>query len=173
MILKCPNCGEQYEIQSKSSLDGFTMKCQSCGTEISADEEIKITPLGGAYAPSVPQAKKEKSQRWKWVVSILVLLIAVMMFTRPSKEKHAEKVREIAMQAINQNIQDDDRLTQGLAFLFGPWVMDRFMDMGLQIDDYFIFNIGRISYDDIDKPVTLGLFNNVILLVDKDKLKSE
>ena len=169
MILRCPKCGEQYEIQSKSSLDGFTMKCQSCGTEISANEEIKITPLGDAYA--IP--KKKRSSCWKWALSIILVLIGTMMFTRPSKEKHAEKIREFALLAMNQNIQDQDDTTQGLAFLFGPWFMDRIMDMGLQIDDYFLFNVGRIQYDDLDKTVTVGLFNNVILLVDKDTLKLE
>lgn len=47
MILKCPNCGEQYEIRSRGELEGFTMKCQSCGTEISAaeNEDVEIIPL--------------------------------------------------------------------------------------------------------------------------------
>ena len=34
----------------------------------------------------------------------------------------------------------------------------------LEVDDYFFFNIGRIKIDDIDKPITLGLFNHVFIL---------
>ena len=57
----------------------------------------------------------------------------------------------------------------GLAFMFGPFVMDRFLDMGLQVDNYFIFNIGRLKFDDVDKTMTLGIFNNVIPLVYVEK----
>lgn len=170
MILKCPHCGEQYEILSKGPLAGFTMKCHTCGTEISADADVRIMPLGSAYV-TAPQ-QQGKISRWKWVLSILAIIVAIMMLTRPSKEKHAEKVREIAMQVMNQNMLDKDGVTQDLAFLFGPWIMDRFMDVGLQIDDYFLFNVGRIKYEDLDWPITVGLFGNVIPLVDKDRLKN-
>ena len=172
MILKCPNCGEQYEIQSKGSLEGFTMKCQSCGTEITAEEEIKITPINPNNGWVTPP-KKEKKSTWKWVLGIIVILIGVMALTCPGKEKHAEKVKEFVLQAMNDKMDDENGLTQGLAFLFGPSLMDLFLAGGLQIDNYFIFNIGRIKYEDIDKPVTLGVFNNVILLVDPDKMKKE
>lgn len=38
------------------------------------------------------------------------------------------------------------------------------MEMGLQIDDYVFFNVGRIKYEDTDKPVTIGVFNSVFTL---------
>jgi len=48
MILKCPNCGEQYELSSSGKIENFTMKCQSCGTVISSEEneEVEVRRLG-------------------------------------------------------------------------------------------------------------------------------
>ena len=174
MILKCPNCGEQYEISANGKIENFTMKCHSCGTTISSEEneEIEVRRLNHNNESQIE--KKDKSHSGcLWSFLTFIIIIIIMMFTRPDKPKHAEKVRQIGMQLMNDKMEDEDGLTQGLAFLFGPYVMDRFIDMGLQIDDYYIFNVGRIKFQDIDKPVTIGVFNNVILLVNPDKIKEK
>ena len=62
-------------------------------------------------------------------------------------------------------------MTQGLAIFFGPFIVDRFMDLGLQVDDYLIFNIGRIKFQDTNKPVSIGIFNNVFLLVEPKQIR--
>lgn len=168
MILRCPNCGEQYEVKTRGNLDGFTMKCLSCDSLITADDEVKITPLQNNMGWTTP-IKKKSGSRWKWVFAIIVLLIAVMALTKPSREKHEEKCRELGMEILSQKISSEDDVKMGLAFLFGPFVMDRFLDMGLQVDNYFIFNIGRLKFEDVDETLTLGIFNNVIPLVSVKK----
>lgn len=161
MILKCPNCGEQYEIRSRGELEGFTMKCQSCGTEISAaeNEDVEIIPLSQAK-----ETVHKSNHGCFWSFLIFILVLVVMALTKPEKSKHAEKVREIGLELMSDKMQSENSLTQGLAFLLGPTVMDLFLAGGLQIDDYVIFNVGRIKFQDIDKPVTIGVFNNVIPL---------
>lgn len=92
-----------------------------------------------------------------------------MIITCPTKEQHAEKIRSFAIQKMNDKIQDEDGLTQGLAFLLGPYVVDKVLDYTLEVDNYFIFNVGRIKFDDVDKVATIGVFNNVILLANPSK----
>lgn len=167
MILKCPNCGEQYEVKARGNLDGFTMECTSCGSLITADDEVKITHLQNNTGWVTPIKKKSHS-RWKWALTFFVLLIAVMALTKPSREKHEEKCRELCMGAYTQQMGTDDN-SLGLAFLFGPYVMNQFMEIALKVDNYFIFNIGRVEFDDVEKTMTLGIFNNVIPLVSVDK----
>lgn len=169
MILKCPNCGEEYDVQANKELTGFTMKCAACGTEISTqDEVVKITHLkkdtGWIEPPKKPKSK------WKWVVAIIVAILAVMVFTKPEKAKHVEKVREMAMGVISDNVgSSDDDYSEGLAMLFGPFVINQFLELGLQIDDYIFFNVGHIKYEDVDKTLTLGIFNCVFPLAKPNK----
>ena len=73
------------------------------------------------------------------------------------------------MEILSQKIGSEDDVKMGLAFFFGPFVMDRFLDMALQVDNYFIFNIGRLKFEDIDETLTIGIFNNVIPLVSVKK----
>lgn len=164
MILKCPHCGEEYEVQANKELTGFTMKCATCGTEISThDEIVKITHL--KKDTGCIETTMEPKSKWKWVVAIFVVILAVMVFTKPEKAKHAEKVREMAMGVISDKVSSNDEvLSEGLAMLFGPFVINQFLELGLQIDDYIFFNVGCVKYDDVDKPLTLGVFNCVFPL---------
>jgi len=161
MILKCPNCGEQYEIRSRGELEGFTMKCQSCGTEISAaeNEDVEIILLSQAK-----DTVHKSNHGCLWSFLIFILVLVVMALTKPEKSKHAEKVREIGLELMSDEMQSENSLTQVFVFRLGQEVMDLFLAGGLQIDDYIIFNVGRIKFQDIDKPVTIGIFNNVIPL---------
>ena len=169
MILKCPNCGEEYEVQANKELTGFTMKCATCGTEISTEDEVvKITHLKKNTGWIEP-TKKPKS-KWKWVVAIIVAILAVMVFTKPEKAKHVEKVREMAMGVLSDKVSsNDDDLSEGLAMLFGPFVINQFLELGLQIDDYIFFNVGHFKYEDVDKTLTLGVFNCVFPLAKPNK----
>lgn len=170
MILKCPNCGEQYEIHSKEPLDGFILKCQSCGADISSSsEEIMITKLQHeGERTGIPSKPKS---RWKWVVAVIVALLAVMLLTKPGKTMHTEKIRELALGIVSENVQaEDDDFTKGLAMLLGPFVINQFLESGLQVEDYLFFNVGRIKYNEVDKPITIGIFNCVYPLVKQESI---
>lgn len=171
MILKCPNCGEQYELSSSGKIENFTMKCQSCGTVISSEEneEVEVRRLGADRETVIIKEKKSGSG-CLWTFVVILILLGVMVVTRPEKARHAEKIREIGTELINQKAAGQDKLTQGLAFLIGPSIIDLFLSSGLQIDDYIIFNVGRIKFNDIDRPVTIGVFNTVIPLVSREKI---
>ena len=105
-----------------------------------------------------------KKLRIKLILITMISVIAVLAITCPDKAKHAEKIRSIGIEYINNKAGDEDGFTQGLAFLVGPHIIDMVLTGGLQIDNYIIFNIGRIKYDDINKPVTIGILNNVFFL---------
>ncbi len=169
MILRCPNCGEQYDVQANKELIGFSMACANCGNTITTNDEIKVTVIHNDSTNITP-TKKRKSL-WKWVAAIIVIVLVIMVFTKPEKTKHVEKVREMAMGVVNERVSyDGDEMSKGLAMLFGPFVINQFLEMGLQVNDYVLFNVGRIKFGKIEKPITIGVLNCVITLVDSDDL---
>lgn len=167
MILKCPICGEQYEAQANKELSDFTMKCATCGSEISAqDEFVKITRLKRDTG-WIKLTKKPKLT-WKWVVAIMVALLAVMFFTKPKKAKHVKKVRETTIGFLSDYAYPhNEAFSRGLDMLAFPFVIDLSLELVLQIDDYIFFNVGHID----DKTLTLGVFNCVFLLDNPKKEK--
>lgn len=167
MILQCPKCREQYDVQANKDLTGFTMKCVNCGQEITTADEIKVTRIQSDNYTVVAPPRKSSSG-WKWALAIVAAMLAIMLFTKPDRAKHTEKVRELAMGVVSENLgAEGDVFTEGLAMLAGPFVINQFLEMGLQIDDYIFFNVGRIKYEEVDKPITIGVFNCVFSLADK------
>lgn len=167
MILKCPTCGEQYEVQANKELSDFTMKCATCGTEISEqDEIIKITRLKRDTEGIGPIIKTKLT--WKWGMAFMVALLVVMFFTKPKKAKHVKKVSETTMGFLSDYAHShNEAFSRGLDMLAFPIVIDLSLGLVLQIDDYIFFNVGHIG----DKTLTLGVFNCVFLLDDPKKEK--
>lgn len=169
MILKCPNCGCQYEIQSSSEIKNFTMKCTSCGFYLSTENAI-----AGDFIPLARLEGRPKSHsKWKWVVCAVILLLGLMAFTRPNKTAHTEKIRELVLDEMCQRTDMGSLIAQGVTAIFGSDYIDGFIDMALHVDDYFVVNIGRIKYGDVNRIVSMGVFNRVFLLVEADELKKE
>ena len=165
MILKCPKCGEEYEVTSTGKIEHFNMKCQVCGTIIDSDEneEVEVRRINEKNETIIVKTEKSHSG-CLWKIFIIFIIFAVLAITCPDKAKHAEKIRSIGIEYINNEAGDENGFIQGLAFLVGPHIIDMALTGGLQIDNYIIFNIGRIKYQDINKPVTIGILNNVFFL---------
>lgn len=121
-------------------------------------------------SPSAPiQPKKRKwPKRLLWICVILLLLFGVMFFTRPEKAKHEEKIRELAIDVVNQKMEDQNVITKSITKIFGPFLVDKAVDLFFEVDDYYIFNLGRIKYQDTDQPITIGLFNHAFALASKE-----
>ena len=166
MILKCPQCGEEYEVSSNNGkVENFTMKCHSCGARINSDEneEIEVRRLSTGMEPIAVTKKKSKSG-CLWTFVVFVVLIGVLAISKPDKSKHAEKIHSWGIQYLHEETKDDAGLLKDLALLFGPALMDIAIDNVLIVDDYIIFNVGKIKYEEIDKTITIGVLNNVFFL---------
>lgn len=101
-------------------------------------------------------SKSASSHSWvKWLIVVGIILVAVI--TKPDKAKHSEKLQGYFMEQASDS---DNVLGSALTALLGPYVIDNI----LIVDDYFVFNVGRIKYKDTDKAVTIGLFNTVMPL---------
>lgn len=169
MTLKCPRCGCEYDIQSTSEIKHFNMKCTSCGSYISTENVF--------FDDSIPYARvadrPKTHSKWRWTPVIVALVLGVMAFTRPKKAEHTAKVRELVYEEICKGDDAGSLIAQGVTVFFGSALVDGFIDMALHVDDYFFFNIGRIKYQDVDKVVSVGVFNSVFLLVVANDLRED
>lgn len=162
MILKCPQCGEEYEVTSNNEkIENFNMKCQSCGARINSEEheEIEVRRLS-EEKDYVTIPNKKSSSGCLWAIVIIVVLIGVLAITKPDRTKHAEKIRTECMQYVTRG---EDKMGERLTLLIAPTIIDLFLNGGLIIDDYLIFNVGRVKYQDVDRVLTVGALNNVYM----------
>ena len=159
MILKCPNCGDQYEVQAKGSLDGFTMTCPSCGTDISTADEIKISPVVNKGGDVYVNKKSNFGCFWKFFIVIAVLL-GIMATTVPDKEKHFNKLSSFVAEKSKRDNPGVSVLEHAMNVGFANFAIG----LGLEVDDYFFFNVGKIKVGGIHKTISIGFLNHVFVL---------
>lgn len=171
MIVQCPNCKSQYDVQTNGSSDGISIRCGVCGTVINTNQHITITPLDNSNGGYLPQ-RRNRSSKGLWFLLIAVIIVGVMILTKPEKEKHVEKISELLMEIMQEKASsEDNEMAKGLMMMMGSNKVNSFVDTNTYINDYIFFNVGHLKADGEDKTATIGIFNTVILLVEpKDNL---
>lgn len=146
------------------------MICPKCGCNITTADEIIVTsvPTQTMYA----RPAKKGGSTWKWILGIAVFLFAIMILTKPEKEKHVEKISELLMEIMQEKASsEENEIAEGLLMMMGSTKVNSFVDTNTYINDYIFFNVGHLKADGEDKTATIGIFNTVILLVEpKDNL---
>ena len=90
MILKCPQCGEEYEVSSnKGKIENFNMRCHKCGANINSDENevVEVKRLSEGRETIVVKEKKSHSG-CLWAFVVVLLLIGVIVVTKPEIGKY-------------------------------------------------------------------------------------
>lgn len=186
-VVFCKYCGMEI---LPDEIHGETAFCVSCRRS----QKIEITPLASLRLQSeekkhilIPVYEPEQQStpisdfiesdetepittshsNWKWFLAIAIFL-GFLAYTKPNKAQHAEKLKEVALDYMASKDKND--LDRGLTVLFGPFVADRVVETHLQVDDFFFFSVGRIKWENQNYPATIGVFNNVFLVVNPDRV---
>lgn len=108
------------------------------------------------------EAKKAKRGRHGliWGLSILALLV-VMAVTCPDKDKHTKAVADSLSVIFNDHVDADSDDWDMLGAMLGNKLVSALLQNNMYVDNYVIFNIGRLSFNGEDKAVSVGMFNHV------------
>ncbi len=129
---------------------------------------------------NLQRTKKEKERRMKKVKYVLlsllllvVLALVVLAFTKPESHEHYQVVKREIVSAVSRELGDNP-LTEDLAAIGTLTVLniaDDFLRQKLVVHDYTFFTVGIVIHNDRPIPVTVGAFNHVWVLVDKEDVK--
>lgn len=108
-------------------------------------------------------AKKKAKKRALGIISFFTLLslIVVMAVTCPDKKKHSEAVSELASVILNDAASGDDSGFAILGAMIGNKLIGAFIDNNLYVDNYILFNVGKLEYNGESNVVSVGAFNHV------------
>lgn len=111
----------------------------------------------------------------KYLIVIGVIL-GIAFFTNPKSQDHKElllnKFKPEMISSFTEG-KDVKNLTNAdaLSLFFGSKIAEGFLDNLVSVDNYLFFSITKITWDNETKAVAIGLFGNLILFKDIDKLK--
>lgn len=97
------------------------------------------------------------------LLGLLSLVIITAVITNPKKENHLDKV-------FNEFIVNKNELakTNGFELMALPFAKNAFGEI-LSVDNYVLFSIGKIKFNGINEKISIGVFGNVFLTINKSE----
>ena len=111
----------------------------------------------------------------KKIFALVITLFAIllMVLTCPDKKAHTEAIRSAVSGYVNETLsqRQEDGIVMGfLGSLFVSKVAEVYLDNSLEVSNYLLFSVGRITFDGTTRVVSVGVFNHVFTS-DKDDIR--
>ena len=104
---------------------------------------------------------------------VIVLLLVVSTFTKPTREAHFEAVSQLASNVVDNERNNyplpEEVVNLGTQTAMG--VANTYLRTNLMVNDYFFLNVGTVNRHGTAYPITIGAFNKVFLLVDEEQVR--
>ncbi len=114
------------------------------------------------------------------IIIVLVALVVAMKFTVPSAEKHYEVASKQLATFVEDKVIEGDDFDEIIEQYFDKETAKQFLaqeevykpvikymvENMLFLEDYFVCNVGKFTYEEEVYPLTLGIFGHVFVLTD-------
>ncbi|MBP5643526.1 MAG: hypothetical protein J6X10_04790 [Bacteroidales bacterium] len=101
------------------------------------------------------------------IIIVLAIVVIAAKLTVPNEEKHYQ----VAQQKLTSIVGQKMTSIQGLKEVAEGQNMDiaaliKLAVGQMEVKDYFVCNVGKITYEGSTYPLTIGVFNHVFVLTD-------
>ena len=108
----------------------------------------------------------------KVIITILVLLAvgAVAVVTCPDKQAHEDAIQNVLNEKINEelNVSADDSGLGALGAKLGSSLSGWLLDKSLNVENHFVYNVGKVDLGKGPQQVSLGVFGHVFTISKDD-----
>ena len=110
-------------------------------------------------------------------ILIIVFISGFCVISCPDKEAHSEAIMENVNELIDEEAtkdvtNDTEKALVLLASSLVSGISNLVIDSRLSVDNYFLFSIGRVTFEGKSQIVSIGLLNHVFTDIN-DNLKKE
>ena len=105
---------------------------------------------------------------------VLVVVLAALAVTNPSREDHVAAVNQVVSSAIEQNMQSDNavlNLVGKVGSMFGSAVAGNVVDNKLEYCNYYLFSLSRAEFDGKNYYLSVGILGHAITTFNEEDLK--
>lgn len=116
-----------------------------------------------------PSTDAKRSSKKLWIViGILVLVVVLMIVTCPDKEDHKDAVTSELKEVVRSQTDFDADMMGLVGNMFTNGIVDIVVDNTLDVDNYGVCSVGRMSLGANTKTVSFGLLGHVFTFDAKD-----
>ena len=162
------------------------MKCPKCNAEVS--ERAAFCPqcgakLDGTIIPAEHNGASNHGNGFRLskkllTVAVAVIVVIVLALSCPNKQTHAEALNNAIMTALAEKMSEDSTMNDGSGLIaqgLASSVVPKVLNSKLNVDNYFLFSVGKLSDEGKSKMVSFGILGHVfpIGLSDSEKALDE
>lgn len=103
-------------------------------------------------------------------LAFLFLVIAIAFFTNPTPSEHKAAVKEVLNEhlkkSINSNFPDlseDQNAASDMGMMLGGALVEMLVENMVASEDYFLFSVTQITWNNNTRTVGIGLFGHVMI----------
>lgn len=115
----------------------------------------------------------------KKIIALIILIGIVLLaaITCPDAEAHKNAIVNVMSDTVDDKISeelngdDGNIISNGLASIgsmFAGKIIDSVVDSKLHVDNYVVFSLGKIHWEQEDKVVSVGVFNQIYTFSKED-----
>ncbi|TDS14923.1 DUF4359 domain-containing protein [Sphingobacterium paludis] len=99
------------------------------------------------------------------IFALAVIILMVLAFwTNPTKEQHEDAVRAKAIVLLKEQAGSENQSIVDFGVqLFGNTLIDQFMKNHIKTDNYFLFSVTKVHWDNQETILGVGAFQHVWL----------
>ena len=115
--------------------------------------------------------RPEKRNVWIPIVVVAAVLFLALV-TCPDKSKHTKVLSEQLNSAVTESFAGEGSGLEAVGMLLSGPIIKTVLNNYLVVDDYFLFSIGRFSFQGEESTVSFGAFGHVFTS-SREKMKEK
>lgn len=110
----------------------------------------------------------------KKIIALLAPVLLVAMFaTCPDKQAHQKAIAEVVNESVKETIGEQaGKSLASIGSALTSGLVDKGIEHMLELDNYYLFSLGKVEWKGERKTVSVGLLNQVFT-VQKDQVKEQ
>ena len=104
---------------------------------------------------------------------VLAIVMATLAMTKPDRKAHYEAVKGMALKVVDHELSSNpltkEHAAVGLMIALNE--IDEYLQRNLIVYEHTFYTNGILLYKDMFVPISIGIFGNVYLTIDEEKVK--
>lgn len=159
------NCDPKYSEEEKmyyGYIEGLSEAGKISGATI--DDFVRAFHLCVDSFLDDRAVSKKKAKRSCWIViAVLVALVVTAALTCPDRKQHVQVISD-RLSVLYEGAEYDDDGSGVFGALLGGLLLSATIESMITVDDYFVFNVGKVTYEGEDRVMSIGAFGHVFAL---------
>jgi hypothetical protein len=104
----------------------------------------------------------------KIIVTIIIVIVLISILTNPNHDQHCRVIKENFNSYIQQSIGKPENGFEALGLMIGNTIADQMINNIISIDNYVIFSITKMKWEEKNIAIGIGILGNVLIFKEKE-----